>query len=182
MSYDDDYDYEPSTPAVSIDASLILKTPALDLNTPVGSKTLADLICRHALDKLANGSEWPYMKDRVRTITDEEIRSHVTGLIADALNSDLRRTNTFGEPHGEPTTLRTLISEEAKKQLTSLSDRYNGPRETPIGKLVREEVERALKAELAEAIKQEREKVVAAVREKAGQLIAEAVAKGVGGK
>lgn len=180
MSYEDGY--EPDAPTVSLDAELVLKTPSLSLDTPVGGRTLADLVCRAALNKLAKGPEWDNLNDRVRKITDEEIRAHVTELLKDALTGDLRRTNTYGEPHGEPTTLRTLISEEARRALTALTDNYRGPRETVVGKLVREEVERALKTELVEAIADEKTKVVAAVRAKAGQLIAEAVTKGVGGK
>lgn len=178
--YDDEY--EPATPTVSIDAALTLNTPTLDLNASVGGRTLADLIVRQALSKLAKGDAWPYLSDRVRKITDEEIRNHVAGLLKDALNSDLRRTNSYGEQQGEPTTLRTLIAEEAKSALTQVTDNYRGPRETVIGKLVREEVERSLKAELAVVIKEEREKVVAAVRVQAAQLIAEAVTAGVGQK
>jgi uncharacterized membrane protein YheB (UPF0754 family) len=181
MSYDDDYDDEDEyTPIVAVEAALTLNTPTLDLNAKVGRQTVADLICQQALAKLAKRPEWDTLKDRVRVITDEQIREHVTGLIADALNGDLRRTNTYGEPSGEPTTLRTLIAEEAKRTLTQLTDNYRGPRETVIGKLVREEVEKAMKAELVEAIAAEKTKVVTAVREKAGQLIAEAVTAGIG--
>lgn len=182
MSYDDEDDYEPATPTVAVEAALTLNTPALDLNATVGRQTLADLICQEALRKLAKGSDWISLKERVQNVTDEEIRAQVTALIADALNGDLRRTNTYGEQHGEPTTLRTLIAEEAKRTLTQVTDNYRGPRETVIGKLVREEVEKSLKAELADVIKDEREKVVAAVRKQAGQIIAEAVTKGVGQK
>lgn len=180
MSYD--YDDDPSIPNISIDAALVLKTPELDLATKVGGSTLADLIVREALRKLAKGDQWTGLNRRVREITDEEIRNHVTGLIADALNGDLRRTNSYGEQYGEPTTLRTLIAEEAKTALTRTASDGYGRGDTVIGKLVREHVTAAMKKELAEAIKEEREKVVAAVREQAGQIIAEAVTKGVTGR
>jgi hypothetical protein len=176
-----DYDDEPGTPHVNIGAELRLNMPELDLNATVGGQTLADVICREALRKLAKGDSWNSLAKRVQDITDEEIRNHVTALIADALNGDLRRTNSYGEPTGEPTTLRSLIGEEAKTALTRSTDGYNRG-ETVIGKLVREQVTQAMKAELAEAIKEERAKVVAAVHEQAGQIIAEAVTKGVGGK
>jgi hypothetical protein len=182
MSYDeDDFDYEPSTPTISIDAALVLNTPALDLGATVGGQTLADVIVRHALDKLAQGDPWNNLAKRVQDITDEEIRAHVADTIREALNGDLRRTNSYGEPYGEPTTLRALIGQEAKTTLTRDSGEY-GRRETVLQKLIREEVGNAFRKELSDVIAKEREKVVAAVREQAGQLIAEAVTKGVGGK
>jgi hypothetical protein len=177
-----DYDYdddEPVTPTVSIDAALHLTTPTLDLNAKVGRQTLADLICQQALAKLAKGEPWNSLAKRVQDVTDEEIRAHVTGLLAEALNGDLRRTNSYGEPTGEPTTLRSMIGEEAKKALTRSTDGYNRG-ETVLQKLVREQVAQAMKTELSEAIKEERAKVVAAVRDKAGQIIAEAITAGIG--
>lgn len=180
MSYDEDDD--DCTPTVAIEATLTLNTPVLDLNATVGRQTLADLIVHQALDKLAKGEYWNSLAKRVQDIAAEEIRGHVAELLKDALNGDLRRTNSYGEQQGEPTTLRTLIAEEAKKALTQVTDNYRGPRETVIGKLVREEVERSLKAELGVVIQEEREKVVAAVRKQAAQLIAEAVTAGVGQK
>lgn len=179
--YDDDYDYEPGTPTVSIDAALVLKTPTLDLNTQVGSGTLADLICRQALDKLAKGEPWNNLAKRIEQITTEEIRAHVVDLLKDAITGDIRRTNTYGEPYGEPTTLRAVIGEEAKTALTRSVDGY-GQRQTVLQKLVREQIEQAMKAELSEAIAEERAKVVAAVRTQAAKLIAEAVTIGVGQK
>ena len=178
--YEYDYDDAPGVPHVNIGAELHLNMPELDLDAPVGGQKLADVICREALRKLAKGPEWDSLKDRVRAITDEEIRNHVTDAIRDALNGEIRRTNMYGEPQGEPTTLRALIGQEATKALGKDSGGYPH-RETVLQKLIREQVEAALKAELAEAIKEERAKVVAAVREQAGQLIAEAVTKGVGG-
>ncbi|MEU8035691.1 hypothetical protein [Streptosporangium sp. NPDC049078] len=180
-SYDDDYD----EPKVYIDATLNLTTPDLNLDTKVssnysGTSTLAELICRQALDKLAKGPAWDDLAKRVREITTEEIRAHVTALIKDAMTGDLRRTNTYGEPYGEPTTLRTLIAEEAKTALTRPSDRSS--RTTVLQELVRNEVVAAMRAELSTAIADERAKVVAAVRTQAAQLIAEAVTAGVGQK
>ncbi len=178
----DEYDDEdgPGTPRVEVAAELRLNAPTLDLNAKVGGGTVADLIVKAALAKLVKGDEWNTVKDRVREITDEEIRAHAKTQIAEALNGGIRKTNTFGEPYGEPTTLRALIAEEVKAELAKAGDPYRS-KDSTVRKIVREQVAAAFKTELAEAVAEEKAKVVAAVRASAADLIAQAVAAGVGG-
>ena len=173
------HEYEPGTPHVTIGAELHLATPELDLSASGGRDQEPDLIVNAAVGKLAKNPEWEGIQDRVRRIRDEEIRIHVSGLIEDALTAGLRKTNTYGEPYGEPTTLRTLIGEEVRSALAKAADRY-GSRESIVRKLVREEVDKALRKELSEAIAEEKAKVVAAVRGQAAELIAKAVTEGIG--
>lgn len=180
--HDYDYDDGPGVPHVNIGAELHVNAPTLDLNASVGGgRTLADLIVRSALDRLVKDDPWSTVEDRVQRIRDEEIRDHVKAVIAEVLEGDLRRTNSFGEPVGKPTTLRELIVEEARQILIRRDDSYPRNGETVIGKLVREQVEVAFKKELSGVIAEEKAKVVAAVRESAADLIAKAVTEGIGG-
>ncbi len=144
--------------------------------------TLGDAVAEVAVRKLADGSQWASLRDRVCSIRDEEIRAHVAPLVADAIMAGVQPTNAFGEPSGPPKTLRDLILEQVKRQLTAPADTssYGRDRETWVRQLVREQVEKVLRTELSEAIADEKAKVVAAVRAKAAELIARAVAEGVG--
>jgi hypothetical protein len=171
----------------AIKAELNITTPDLDLSMVVDHGhegepvTLADKICKSAVSKLAKGSEWNGIRNRVEQIKTEEIRRYVGDLITETVSADVRRTNTFGEPLGEPKTLREVIVEEAKRLINEPADRYNPDRGTVLGKLVRDEVSRAIRVELAEALAAEKAKVVAAIRAQAADLIAQAVSQGIGG-
>lgn len=176
-----DYDEGPGVPHVEIGAELHVSVPTLDLDAKVGGgRTVADLIVQAALAKLVKGDYWNTVKQRVERLTEEEIRDHAKTLIGEALDGGIRKTNTYGEPVGEPTTLRSIISGEVSKQLSKAADPYHS-KDSVVHKIVREQVEIMLKKELAEAIAEEKAKVVGTVREKAADLIAKAIAEGVGG-
>lgn len=143
--------------------------------------TLADKVAEKLIEKAAGDDGWNELNRRIKEIRDEEIRAVVVPLIAEAFKAPIQRTNAYGDPSGDPITLRDLVLAEAKKVLTSASS--TGYRDEPLARrLVREMVEKELTAQLSAAIKEERAKVVAAVRAKAADLIAKAVAEGVTGR
>ena len=140
--------------------------------------TVADKIVERITDHIVRGREWDPLRQRVERIRDEEIREQIKPIIAEAVSKPFATTNYYGEPTGQTTTLREVITAKVKDYLNNSS---YGNRENNVQKIVREEVHRAMSAELREAIKSEREKVVAAVRAQAAELIADAVRQGVGG-
>lgn len=129
-----------------------------------------------------NDEDWKTLRKRILSIRDEEIRKLVLPAITEAFEKPIQKTNTYGEPYGEPVTLREVVVEEARRILKGAGSNSLSDRDKPLARqLINQMVVKELRAELADAIKAEREKVVAAVREQAAQLITEAVTKGVTG-
>lgn len=146
--------------------------------TTLGDKVAAGLV-RHIL----SSDNWPPLRERINSIRDEEIRALVIPAITEVFATPIQRTNNWGDPVGGATTLREVVISEARKILDGTKDNGYGRGQEPLARqLIREMVEKELRAELVAAIKEEREKVVAAVREQAGDLIAEAVKRGVAGR
>lgn len=158
---------------------------AVDLNTPVVNVdtdepvTLADVIADRAVRTLAyeDGRD---LRHRIGQIRDEQIRAAVLPQVAAAIETGLQQTNSWGEPVGEPTSLRDLILKEAKEAISRPADAYDRKKGTVLEKVVREAVDRTIRAELSAVLAEEKAKVVAAVQAQAAELIAEAVRKGLG--
>lgn len=143
---------------------------------------LGDLVIAELVQRYMRTEDWPTLRKRVTEIRDEEIRAQVTPMITEAVARPVQKTNTYGEPIGEATSLREVVIDEARKILQGTKgDSYN--RKEGLGRqLIREMVEKELRTELTEVIKEERQKVVNAVRAQAAELITEAVTKGVTGR
>lgn len=158
---------------------------AVDLNTPVvnvGTEdevTLADVIADRAVRTLVYEDQRD-LRRRITEIRDEEIREAVKPTVLGAIDVAIQETNRWGEPTGEPTSLRELILKEAKELLNRPVDNYHREKGTVLQSVVRDAVSKTLRAELDAVLKAEKEKVVAAVRAQAAELIAEAVKKGLG--
>lgn len=165
-----------------IEAELNVTVPELDLSSVVERHgdhvTVADLIAEKAIRELAQGHSWKPLTERIRAIEDEEIRAAVRELITEALNGPIRKTNTYGESYGEPTTLRALIGEEVTKAVGKSGGSYERS-ESVLNKVIREEVTSAFRKELADVIKDQKAKVIDAVRAEAADVLAEAIEKGL---
>lgn len=148
-----------------------------DRNVPL---TLADAIVEAAARRLAGGADWPDVKSRVRQIRDDEIRKRVAAEIEAAVTNSVQRTNGYGEPIGEPTTLRQEIARIAGEAV-KLNTRASGlsHQSTALQEVIRTEVDKALAAELKSVVDGEKAKVVKAVRDKAAELLAQAVKDGL---
>jgi hypothetical protein len=167
---------------VSVD-QVDLSTIVTDNGYDEAPTTLGDLVVAEIARQFIKSDDWPSTQRQITTIRDEEIRALVLPMIADAVAKPIQRTNHFGEPAGEPVTLRDIVLEEARSLLQGLKEtNIRGRNEPLVRQLVREMVEKELRKELAEIVKVEGEKVKTAVRNQAAELIAEAVTKGVGGK
>lgn len=107
--------------------------------------------------------------------------AEATALVREALAGEIRQTNHYGEPKGEPTTLRDLIRADIAKYLNEkVPERgYGGDRRGGFRELLQHEVDEAMNKELRAAIREAREQVVVKVQEKAAQLIGEAVKEGM---
>lgn len=145
--------------------------------------TLADLVVTELASRFMQTDDWSTLRRRIREIRDEEIRAQVTPMIAEAVAKPIQRTGAYGDPIGEPISMREVVVDEARKILQGTpKGRYDRDAQ-PLGRqLIHEMVNRELKTELADAIKAERQKVVDAVRAQAAELITEAVTKGVTGR
>jgi hypothetical protein len=163
---------------IDVDLNTVL-VPGYEDSAPT---TLADKVVDQLVREALKEDGWKPLVRRVQEIRDEEIRKLVLPAITEAFEKPVQKTNTWGEPTGEPLTLREVVVEEARKILNGTkSDSFRG--DEPLGRqLINQMVLKELRAELTDAIKTEREKVVTAVREQAAQLITEAVTKGVTGR
>jgi hypothetical protein len=148
----------------------------------VAPVTVADKVAEQLVREAMKADSWKPLVQRVREIRDEEIRKLVLPAITEAFEKPIQKTNAYGEPIGQPATLREVVVHEARKILNGTKGDAYG-RNAPLAQdLINQMVTRELRAELADAIKAEREKVVAAVRAQAADLITEAVTKGVTGR
>ena len=138
--------------------------------------TIGDEVAALALQRLLTDRDgWNSVASRVQAIRDEEIREAVRPLITDALTRPFRKTNSFGEPVGEETTLSALIVSEARAMFTKQADSYSRSGQTVAQKIVAEEVATAFRSEVADAVKQARELVAGQI----GEQVAAAVSEGM---
>lgn len=167
----------------------------IDLNTVIGEHriyddeedgyrtepvTIGQAVAKQVFADLKRDTHYGALQREVLSLRTEEIRAQLEPIVRAAIDQPMRKTNTYGEPTGEPTTLRALIVAEVEALLKRPADQYSREKGTWLQALIREQVDKALRAELAEVLKEEKEKVVAAVRGKAAELIAEAVKAGIG--
>lgn len=145
-----------------------------------GEKTLGDAVAAQIAADLKRDEGYSTLRRRVMELRDQEIRTQIAPIVAKAIEDPVQRTNEYGRPVGEPTTLTELIVKEVHAYLTRRSDQYRSGSQTVVEKFVADAVDKVVKRELAEVIVEEKAKVVAAVRAKAAELIAQAVKEGVG--
>ena len=135
------------------------------------NQTIADLVAVAIVDGLhADHDSWNTLGTRFREIRTELIRDMIRPQLEQALAEPFRRTNDYGEPTGQPVTLRELVVKEAQRALTAPVDTYNRDKGSFVDQLVRTEVRNAFAAEVADALKQAR----AAVAGEIGKQVASA--------
>lgn len=118
------------------------------------------------------------IRDDVRQAVAEQVKAQVGDVVRETLENGVRKTNTWGEPTGEVTTLRDMIAAEANAFLTkSVSRGYNNGSETQVQAYIRESVDRQIKKELQAAVDSAKKQVTAAVKDQAAQVITETVAR-----
>lgn len=155
-------------------------TLEIDLSELWAEGTAGEAIVGRAADLLLRRSGEPRdsLARRVQQITDAEIRAQVAPAIGEAIEKALQPTNSFGEPKGEPLTLRQVIVNQAVEQLKApdrshqrgFDARHNG---TVLEKIIAEAVASTLTRELQGAIEEAKREVVATIRAKGAEVIAE---------
>jgi hypothetical protein len=159
-------------------------TLELDLDTIVGDEggTLLGLIVNATAARLVSDLKrepaYPSLKDRVSAIRDEEIRMQLAPVVEESVTASVQPTDSFGAPKGEARTLREIILDAAKKELTAPRERdYGRGRETLVQYVIRTEVDRHITNELQAAIKEAKAEVVKAVREKGSEVLTETITR-----
>lgn len=146
---------------------------------------LVDLVVRELVRRAVEdgSSGWNSLAQQVSRVRAEVIREKVEAEVEAALTAQFRQTNSWGEPIGEPTTLRALIAKQAQEAVKlGMARSGYGEKEPAATRIIRDEVDKVLAKELTEVVAAEKAKVVAAVQAKAAELIAKAVSEGIGGK
>jgi hypothetical protein len=144
-----------------------------------GGSTVAGAVVAKLVEQATKGDYYSSLKIRVEEIRDEAILAALEPIIAEALAKPLVKTNSYGEQVGPETTLRDLIMERVRKTLgISTEETYrNGryERSTTLEKLVRTQVDAAIKEEVAEAVKAAKDAVPAQLGASIGDTVASAV-------
>jgi hypothetical protein len=153
-----------------------------DLVSSGKEKTVADLVAEQIVARLVRDDRYPRLRDKVTEIRDEEIRAAIRPAIVEAVTRPIKRTNGYGEPTGQETTLSEVIVDEARKFMKEPADKYRREDGTVLQKLVRDEVHRAFGAEIADAVKQARELVATQLGDKVSDQITAAVRAGLKAK
>lgn len=163
----------------------------VELSTQVGANwedgepiTLGDLVVKGIIDQMsANQEVWRPLRERVDMIRNEEIREALRPSIEKALEAPLRRTTNYGEPTGPETTLREIIVDEVRSELSkskaSNDSRYGGTGRSLIGDIVHAEVERQLAGDLRKAVEDAKTDLVATVRAKGAEVITETIKRAI---
>ncbi len=132
-------------------------------------------VARMLLERLTTrDNAYLSLDELVSQITEDEIRSRVIPLIEIALMEPRQPTDQWGNVKGEPLTMAEHINTVIHEFLTKESGDYNR-RETAVKKFIREEVEKAVKADLTTSMNAAREQVQAAVKEQAATILAQTI-------
>lgn len=136
--------------------------------------TVADLVAAQIVERVVRDGVWTSFRDRVTEIRDEEIRAGVQPLIAEALASPMRRTNSYGEATGPETTLRQIIADEARRIVTKPADSYSSKRSI-LQEIVHKQVRETFAGEVADEVAKARKSVSG----KLGEMVAAAIDEGM---
>lgn len=142
---------------------------------------VAQKLVRNVVDRAAGkGRDGWYdsLGRKVAEIRDTLIAEQLEPLVREALEGEYRATNGFGEPVGQPTTLRSVIAKQVDDWLNSRDgDTYRNPKRlTRLSALVAEQVDKAMTKELSAAVADAKAQVVAAVKAKGAEVLAKTIA------
>jgi len=140
--------------------SKIEATASVTLYEDFEEKNLEEMVIDLAAEKLAERF-YKDAKDEICKKADQIIYDRVAEAINDALNTPWQKTDSWGNPCGEPCTLADLIR---KKLDEVVGDSYDRNKQQPrISALVTKAVTDALNNEMKDVIPQVREQFKAAV-------------------
>lgn len=114
------------------------------------------------------------IEEMIETTIREEAAAAAPKVAEEILAEGVRRRDAFGSARGEAVPLRTIVAEEATKQLARSNGRHLG-QENVLEKLIRSEVASELRKELKGTLDEAKKTVAEAVREEAAKLLAESM-------
>lgn len=172
-----------------------IEVPEVTLNTVVGDvvrvdedgdeyldgqMTVADKVAQLIKAEVVKHPEYENLRKRVTEIRNQEIREAVKPLVREALERPIRKTNYYGEPVGQETTLSEIIMDEAKKAWSTSKDSY-GSRQNTLQDVIAAEVRKHIQGEVAKAVKAAQEAALKAVGDLAAGPVVDAVRKAMQG-
>lgn len=162
-----------TTVTVSLSVEDMLRAGGLvdydDYDRPVYAPSLYSDIVTATAKRIAEG----ILGDELRKAIGEQIREQVAAGIASALDAEVRQTDRWGNPTGEAKSLRDALADQAADQVRQWmkgSDRYG---DSPFGKFLAAEVDRAVRADLAGFVKEARAALKKRMEARAAEAIAE---------
>ncbi|GAA0632471.1 hypothetical protein GCM10010174_61920 [Kutzneria viridogrisea] len=115
----------------------------------------------------------------------ERLSAHIDSVAADivatAVDTPVRRTNTWGEPCGPETTVRDLIHSEVRSWLTTTSNGAGRRAETNLDTLLQRHVQRELGGEMLAAIAEGKATVLDSISAHASEVFTSVLRKAVKG-
>lgn len=147
---------------------------------PAQGDTLGGVIAERLIDRILRDTDMRNgLAVRVREIRDEEIRALIIPMIREVVDRPIPRTNTYGEPNGQTTTLTEVVVDEAKAFLTRPIDGYSRDKGTALDVMVRAEVAALFKSTVTEAATAARDAVTREVAAQFQANVATAIRSGL---
>jgi hypothetical protein len=149
--------------------------PSTDTDEPI---TLADALLDRLEHRIADDlAAWA--RSRLDTRLDDLIDTVAGDLIAATLDKPLRRTNSWGEPVGQETTVREHIQASITQWLTSRSVDYAGRGENNLDALIRRHVQAEMTGEMRAAITKGKNQILDTIRVQAAAVLTDALRKAI---
>lgn len=115
--------------------------------------TIADLVADRIFAALKSDSGWPELRNQYMDVRREALRDQLAPIIEQVMAEPFRKTNSYGEPTGQPVTLRELVIAEVRNVMNSPADKYASPSKgSVIEQAVRKEVKALFDKEIGEAV------------------------------
>lgn len=139
---------------------------------------VAEIVTERAIQS-ATKDEYRGLRNRVSEVRNEVIREKVAPLIEEALTGEIRKTNSYGEPTGQTTTLRDEIMAEAQRTLTKPTGSSYDRQKSLLQTIIEKEVSQVLRKELTDVLAEEKKKLINAVRAEGMKMFTDILEKGV---
>lgn len=144
-------------------------------------EAIVDRAAHQLVQKIIRGSfEWhDSLRDYVYDVREQMVRDAIGPMVQAALDEPLQRTNSWGDPIGDPRTIRTVVADtvvaEAKEAL-GVGKARHARQPTVLERLVAETVPAVLTKELAAEVAEAKATLRGAVAKSAAQVMADALA------
>lgn len=164
--------------SVTWDTVIGVRNEGVDEDGPYGEPIrLGEMVVDALVDRLARDIKRDvdhHYLNEVRTAREAATAAaleEAQRLVREALEGEIKPTNRYGEPQGEPTTLRDLIRQDIAAYLAEPAKQWRSDeRKNGFRALLREQVDEAMSKELHAVVADARRKVSEAVQQKASEM------------